>query len=85
MELRLRFSGLDTAPLQALNHPGVFKWLHIPVQSGSNAVLRAMRREYTVEEFCHVADTLLQLVPGLHLATDIICGFPGGEQTLMET
>ena len=67
-------------PLQALNHPGVFKWLHIPVQSGSNAVLKAMRREYTVEEFCHVADTLLQLVPGLHLATDIICGFPGGKQ-----
>ena len=65
--------------LQALNHEGVFKWLHIPVQSGSNAVLTAMRREYTVEEFCQVADTLLELVPGLHLATDVICGFPGGQ------
>ena len=36
-----------------------------------------MRREYTVEEFVRVADTLLERVPGLNLSTDIICGFPG--------
>jgi hypothetical protein len=36
-----------------------------------------MNREYTVEEFHQCADTLLRLVPGLQLATDIICGFPG--------
>ena len=36
-----------------------------------------MKREYTVGEFKQVADTLLRLVPDLHLATDIICGFPG--------
>jgi threonylcarbamoyladenosine tRNA methylthiotransferase CDKAL1 len=61
----------------ALRHPLVFSYLHIPVQSGSDAVLKAMKREYTVEEFRRCADTLLELVPGLQLATDIICGFPG--------
>jgi len=62
---------------QVLNHPLVFSYLHIPVQSGSNAVLEGMNREYTAEEFRKCADTLLALVPGLELATDIICGFPG--------
>eukprot|EP01025_Chloroclados_australasicus_P031033 TRINITY_DN3131_c0_g1_i1.p1 TRINITY_DN3131_c0_g1~~TRINITY_DN3131_c0_g1_i1.p1 ORF type:complete len:530 (+),score=31.12 TRINITY_DN3131_c0_g1_i1:150-1739(+) len=62
---------------ECLNHPAVFSYLHIPVQSGSNKVLLKMNREYTVEEFKHVADTLLARVPGLELATDIICGFPG--------
>lgn len=36
-----------------------------------------MQREYSVEEFEHVVDTLLELVPGVQIATDIICGFPG--------
>ena len=35
-----------------------------------------MNREYTVEQFRYVVDTLQELVPGLELATDIICGFP---------
>ncbi|QDZ25522.1 radical SAM methylthiotransferase [Chloropicon primus] len=62
---------------EVLNHPLVFSYLHIPVQSGSNSVLGGMNREYTVEEFRKCADTLLSLVPDLELATDIICGFPG--------
>ncbi|CAI5467871.1 unnamed protein product [Closterium sp. Yama58-4] len=60
-----------------LNHACVYKFLHLPVQSGSKSVLEGMRREYTVEEFCRVVDTLMSLVPGLEIATDIICGFPG--------
>ena len=54
----------------------MYSFLHCPVQSGSNAVLNDMKREYSREEFCEVCDTLLALVPGLQLATDIICGFP---------
>lgn len=61
----------------ALNHPSVFAFLHVPVQSGSDAVLEAMNREYNVAEFEKVADTLLSKVPGMTLATDVICGFPG--------
>jgi len=63
---------------QVLRHPCVFSTLHVPVQSGSDGVLLGMNREYTVAEFRRVCDRLLELVPGLELATDIICGFPGG-------
>ena len=38
---------------------------------------KAMNREYTVGEFRKVVDTLCELVPGMQIATDIICGFPG--------
>ncbi|GMP47868.1 hypothetical protein CsSME_00015429 [Camellia sinensis var. sinensis] len=60
-----------------LCHPCVYSFLHVPVQSGSDAVLAAMNREYTVGEFRTVVDTLTELVPGMQIATDIICGFPG--------
>jgi threonylcarbamoyladenosine tRNA methylthiotransferase CDKAL1 len=69
---------LDHLPTIAkfLNHPRVFSFIHIPVQSGSNAVLEGMNREYTVEEFEKVCDYLIEKVEGLTVATDIICGFP---------
>lgn len=60
-----------------LNHPSVYSFLHVPVQSGSDSVLAAMNREYTVSQFRRVVDTLIELVPGMQVATDIICGFPG--------
>ncbi|KAL5216126.1 hypothetical protein ABZP36_007527 [Zizania latifolia] len=60
-----------------LCHPCVYSFLHVPVQSGSDAVLTAMNREYTISEFRRVVDTLCELVPGMQIATDIICGFPG--------
>lgn len=60
-----------------LRHPCVYSFLHVPVQSGSDAVLNAMNREYTVGEFRTVVDTLTELVPEMQIATDIICGFPG--------
>ncbi|XP_066349158.1 uncharacterized protein [Miscanthus floridulus] len=69
-----------------LRHPCVYSFLHVPVQSGSDAVLTAMNREYTVGEFRKVVDTLCELVPGMQIATDIICGFPGEtDQDFSET
>ncbi|XP_024972388.1 threonylcarbamoyladenosine tRNA methylthiotransferase isoform X1 [Cynara cardunculus var. scolymus] len=62
---------------EILCHPCVYSFLHVPVQSGSDAILTAMNREYTVGEFRKVVDTLTELVPGMQIATDIICGFPG--------
>lgn len=62
---------------EILCHPFVYSFLHVPVQSGSDTVLHAMKREYTVGEFKRVVDTLLKLVPGMQIATDVICGFPG--------
>jgi threonylcarbamoyladenosine tRNA methylthiotransferase CDKAL1 len=59
-----------------LNHPRVYSFLHVPIQAGSDAVLRAMRREYTQAEFCQVVDYLKALVSRMNIATDVICGFP---------
>ncbi len=55
----------------------LYRFLHIPVQSGSDAILRRMRRRYTVEGFMDLVDDLRADVPGISIATDIICGFPG--------
>ena len=50
---------------------------HLPVQSGSNPVLKRMNRGYTVEEYLAKVDTLHQVKPDIALTTDIIVGFPG--------
>ena len=54
----------------------VYSFLHVPVQAGSDYVLDAMKREYTNEDFCKVVNVLRKKVPGITIATDIICGFP---------
>ncbi|KAI8912569.1 hypothetical protein EDD86DRAFT_188359 [Gorgonomyces haynaldii] len=59
-----------------LAHPRVYSFLHIPVQSGSSKVLTDMRRLYVIEDFEQLVDTLKAKVPGITIATDIICGFP---------
>jgi threonylcarbamoyladenosine tRNA methylthiotransferase CDKAL1 len=59
-----------------LQHPRVYAFLHIPVQSGSDRVLEAMRRQYTVHDFRQLVDHLRAHVPGISIATDVICGFP---------
>ena len=65
----------------------VCKHLHLPVQSGSTTVLRAMRRRHTREEYLELVATIREAVPGIALSTDMIVGFPGEtpedfEQTL---
>jgi tRNA-2-methylthio-N6-dimethylallyladenosine synthase len=57
--------------------PKVCKYLHIPVQSGSDRILRAMRRGYSVERYLEICDTLRTQVGGIELASDWIVGFPG--------
>ena len=51
--------------------------LHLPAQSGSNAILKAMHRSYTVEHYLELIDKLRDVRPGISLSTDIIVGFPG--------
>lgn len=60
-----------------LHHPRVYAFLHVPVQSASDSVLMDMKREYCVADFERVVDYLKEKVPGITIATDIICGFPG--------
>ncbi len=57
--------------------PSVCESLHLPVQSGSNSILRAMRRGYTAEAYLKKIERLRALVPAIGLSTDIIVGFPG--------
>ena len=54
----------------------IYKFLHIPVQSGSDQVLSDMKREYFRNDFQTIVDYLKKEVKGINIATDIICGFP---------
>ncbi len=55
----------------------IFKFLHIPVQSGSNKILKAMNRKYTSEQFLKIILEFRKNFPEIHISTDIIVGFPG--------
>jgi tRNA-2-methylthio-N6-dimethylallyladenosine synthase len=57
--------------------PAVCEHVHLPVQSGSNAVLKRMLRRYTRERYLEVVGELRRAIPGITLSTDIIVGFPG--------
>ncbi len=58
-------------------HANISPYLHLPVQSGSNRVLRRMGRGYTVEEYLGLVGRLRAARRGLALSTDLIVGFPG--------
>lgn len=55
----------------------ICRHLHLPLQSGSTAILKAMNRRYTKEQFLALAEKIKAAVPGISLTTDIIVGFPG--------
>jgi tRNA-2-methylthio-N6-dimethylallyladenosine synthase len=57
--------------------PKVARHLHLPVQSGSTEILKAMRRRHTREEYLELVARLREAMPDIALSTDIIVGFPG--------
>lgn len=57
--------------------PTVMPQLHMPLQSGSDRVLRAMRRSYRSEKFLGILDRVRENIPNAAITTDIIVGFPG--------
>ncbi|EWH20509.1 tRNA (N(6)-L-threonylcarbamoyladenosine(37)-C(2))-methylthiotransferase MtaB [Bacillus haynesii] len=64
----------------------IVRHLHIPLQSGSNSVLKRMRRKYTMEFFADRLTKLKKALPGLAVTSDVIVGFPGEtEEEFMET
>jgi tRNA-2-methylthio-N6-dimethylallyladenosine synthase len=64
--------------------PAVCPALHLPVQSGSDAVLRRMKRQYTRDEYVRLVGRLRAAIPGLALSTDLIVGFPGETEAQFE-
>jgi threonylcarbamoyladenosine tRNA methylthiotransferase CDKAL1 len=65
--------------IHAFSYPKVYKFVHMPIQSGSNAVLKRMRRGYRAEDCIKVCRLLRERFPSMSFATDVIVGFPGEE------
>jgi threonylcarbamoyladenosine tRNA methylthiotransferase MtaB len=89
---RLRISSIEASQItdeviEVMNNSEVIvRHLHIPLQSGSNSVLKRMRRKYTMEFFGERLDRLKEALPGLAVTSDVIVGFPGEtEEEFMET
>jgi MiaB-like tRNA modifying enzyme len=70
--------------IEAYRSERIFKFLHVPVQSGSDEVLRRMGRRYTVDDFRGLVGRFREEFPMLSLSTDIICGFPGETEEQFE-
>lgn len=80
-DMRIRFTtshpkdmGHDT--LEAIaSHPNICRWIHLPVQSGSNSVLKAMNRKYTREWYLERIADIKTTIPGCGITTDLFTGF----------
>lgn len=80
---RIRISSIEASQItdeviQVIdNSSKIVRHLHIPIQSGSNSVLKRMRRKYTMEFFAERLNLLKKALPGLAVTSDVIVGFPG--------
>jgi threonylcarbamoyladenosine tRNA methylthiotransferase MtaB len=79
---RIRVSSLEPEDfrlewLELWQDPRMCRHLHLPMQSGSDAILRRMARRYNSARYRTIVTTAKQLVPGIAISTDIITGFPG--------
>ncbi len=72
--------------IESFQSPHIFKFLHIPIQSGSDKVLQHMNRKHTSEEFKYIIDTFRNNFPGMVISTDFIVGYPTEtEQDFIDT
>lgn len=80
---RIRISSIEptTIPKEIVELMGegrkLCRYLHIPIQSGHDDILTAMKRKYTVQEFSEFIEFVHSRVPGICIGTDVIVGFPG--------
>lgn len=90
--LRIRLGSIESVELSEEliqiihNEPKVCRHLHLPIQSGSDSVLRGMNRHYRLPQYKKLIAELREKIPGLALTTDLIVGFPGEtEENFQET
>ena len=82
-DMRVRFTtshprDMDNATLHAIaSRPNLCKHIHLPVQSGSDSVLKAMNRHYTRADYMRRIEAIRSILPGAGLSTDLFVGFHG--------
>ena len=62
--------------IDAMKHPKVYNFIHLPVQTGSDKVLKDMRRGHTIEQYRQIISKFKSEIPDITLAVDIIVGYP---------
>jgi MiaB-like tRNA modifying enzyme len=66
--------------IQIYENDKIYKYLHVPIQSGSNRILKLMKRENTIDVFLSIVNIFRSHFPTISIATDIIVGFPSETQ-----
>ncbi|MEZ4852815.1 tRNA (N6-isopentenyl adenosine(37)-C2)-methylthiotransferase MiaB [Flavobacterium sp.] len=81
-KMRFRFSTSNPQDMHIevievmAKHHNICKYIHLPVQSGSNRILEAMNRQHTREEYMNLVEKIYELIPDISLSQDMIAGFP---------
>ena len=89
--LRLRISSIETTELNdkvlnvLKNSKVLVDHLHIPIQAGSNEILKAMNRKYDLDYFFNKINEIRSIRPDIAISTDVIVGFPGETEELFNT
>ncbi len=87
---RLRLSSTELDPqLDKILHlmkdnPKLCRFLHVPLQHGTDEILGKMRRQHSAADFANFAEKAAAAIPGIHLGTDLICGLPGETEDIFE-
>ena len=87
---RLRISSIEITELDdnflevLKKYPIIVSHLHIPLQAGSDTILKAMNRKYLKDYYKNKIDTIRMIRPGISITTDVIVGFPGETEELFQ-
>ena len=88
-EARIRVSSVEPQDVDrdlfALwRNPRLCRHLHLPLQSGSTAILQAMRRQYSAEWYAELVQSAVADIPGVAITVDVMVGFPGEDERLFD-